>query len=222
MQNTSELALPGPATNSPTSPRWDPLVRSTHWGIAAAVLINGIFSEEGGVLHLWIGYVAGALLALRLVWGLVGTPPARFSGFPPSPRRALAHIGDIAAGRRRIHRSHNPLGALMVYALWGALGTVVVTGVAMDGGKAFAPASVELRSSSAAPMVYESNDKSREKHRENEGEEMLEEVHEIAANLLFLLAALHVAGVIFETSRGEHGLVRAMITGRRGPADRQS
>jgi cytochrome b len=51
---------------------------------------------------------------------------------------------------------------------------------------------------------------------------MLEEVHEIAANLLFLLAALHVAGVIFETSRGEHGLVRAMITGRRGPADRQS
>lgn len=219
MPNSSELVLPGPQTNSPAGARWDPLVRLTHWSIAAAILINGVFSEEGGSVHVWIGYAAGALLALRLVWGLIGTPSARFRTFPPSPRRALAHVGDIIAGRHRVYRSHNPLGALMVYALWAALATVVVTGVVMDGGKAFSATSVEFRNPDLAPAVYERDADAREKHHESEGEEVIEEVHELAANLLFLLAALHVAGVAFETSRGERGLVRAMITGRRRPMD---
>jgi cytochrome b len=217
MKNTSKLALPDMEPRGSVPPRWDPLVRLTHWGIAAAIVGNGVISEEGSALHVWIGYAAGALLAVRLLWGLIGTGPARFSSFPPSPRRALAHVADIAAGRRRTHRSHNPLGALMVYALWGTLATVVATGVAMDGGKALAGQSVEFRTTHGGPAVYERAYEPRERGGESDGEEMLEEIHEVAANLLFLLAGLHVAGVAFETSRGEHGLVRAMITGRRRP-----
>lgn len=219
MPNTSELALSGPEPELAAPPRWDPLVRLTHWGIAVAILINGVISEEGSSLHVWIGYAAGALLALRLLGGVIGTGPARFSAFPPSPKSALAHIGDIVAGRRRTHRSHNPLGALMVYALWGALATVIATGVAMDGGKAFAARSVESRNSQSVAVVYRRGGDSNGDHGESEDEEMIEEVHEVAANMLFLLAALHVAGVAFETSRGERGLVRAMITGRRRPAE---
>lgn len=219
MPNTSELTLPGMDPRGFVPPRWDPLVRLTHWGIAATIVVNGVISEEGSALHVWIGYAAGALLTVRLLWGLIGTGPARFGSFPPSPRRALAHVADIAAGRRRTHRSHNPLGALMAYALWGTLATVVATGVAMDGGKALAAKSVEFRTTHSAPSVYVRAYESHQRGGESEGEEMLEEIHEVAANLLFLLAGLHVAGVAFETSRGERGLVRAMITGRRRPTD---
>jgi cytochrome b len=50
------------------------------------------------------------------------------------------------------------------------------------------------------------------------GEELFEEMHEIAVNLLYVLIALHLAGVIFETRRSGREIVGAMIPGgnRRG------
>lgn len=198
--------------------RWDPLVRMTHWGIAAAVVANGVFSEEGSPVHLWIGYAAGALLAVRLLWGLVGTKQARFSSFPPSPRAAVRHIGDMAARRHVEHPSHNPLGALMVYALWITLAVVVASGVALDQGGAGREHAIAapVTSVADAPLERHGEDEEAEHESGKEGSvgEMIEEVHEIAANLLFLLAALHVAGVAFETRRVGGGLVGAMITGR--------
>ena len=109
------------SSGAPTRRCWDPLVRVTHWGVAAAVVANGLITEGGSLVHVWIGLAVAALLALRLIWGLVGPAEARFSAFPPSPRRAIAHVRDILAGRHVVHRSHNPLGALMVYALWATL-----------------------------------------------------------------------------------------------------
>ena len=38
-------------------------------------------------------------------------------------------------------------------------------------------------------------------------------MHEIAVNLLYVLIALHLAGVIFETRRSGHEIVGAMIPG---------
>lgn len=45
------------------------------------------------------------------------------------------------------------------------------------------------------------------------GAEWLEEVHEGLANLLLLLIALHVAGVLFTSLREGQNLVRSMFTG---------
>ena len=72
--------------------RWDPIVKLTHWGVVTAVIANAIFTEEGSGWHIWVGYGLAALLGLRLLWGLIGPSEARFSAFPPSPNRALAHI----------------------------------------------------------------------------------------------------------------------------------
>ena len=113
--------------------RWDPLVKLTHWGVAVAVIANALVTEEGSGWHIWVGYGLAALLALRLCWGLIGPAEARFSAFPPSPRRALAHMGEIRRGEVIEHRSHNPLGALMVYAIWTCLVVIIATGIAMAG-----------------------------------------------------------------------------------------
>ena len=54
---------------------------------------------------------------------------------------------------------------------------------------------------------------------ENTGEsplgEVLEEVHEVASNLLLILAALHVAGVIVESRAMRRNLVAPMLLGER-------
>lgn len=207
--------------------RWDPLVRLTHWGVAAGVLANGAFTEEGSGVHLWVGYGVGALLALRLLWGFIGPAEARFSAFPPSPRRAIAHVRGIAEGRRTHHRSHNPLGALMVYALWGTLAVVIASGVAMSGPPTLstppAAADSNARAHAAEPEDGEGDDE--EAHEtgraggaEHEEDEWMEQVHETAANLLFVLAALHILGVAFETRRSGPQILTAMLGGRRKAA----
>lgn len=110
---------------------WDPLVRACHWLVAAAVLTNGLLIAAEGKPHLWIGYGLIGLLSVRIVWGVIGTRPARFSTFPPSVSGVKAHVRDIAARRSNPHVSHNPLGALMVYALWTALAVICATGLMM-------------------------------------------------------------------------------------------
>jgi cytochrome b len=110
---------------------WDPLVRLIHWSVALAVLLNAAFLDEEGTAHEAVGYVALALVVLRLLWALVGPPHARFSAFPPWPSHVIDHIKAMLRGDRVIHLSHNPLGALMVYNLWVTIIALGVTGYMM-------------------------------------------------------------------------------------------
>ncbi|WP_425404291.1 cytochrome b/b6 domain-containing protein [Hwanghaeella sp.] len=114
-----------------TVPVWDPLVRLIHWSLALAVVVNSLFTDEESALHEWVGYAALGLVAVRLLWGLIGTRQARFSAFPPSPVRALRHLAALARGERTVHLSHNPIGALMVYNIWATVAALGVTGYMM-------------------------------------------------------------------------------------------
>ncbi len=231
--------------SQPAKPRrWDPIVKLTHWGVVTAVIANAIFTEEGSGWHIWVGYGLAGLLALRLLWGLIGPREARFSAFPPSPRRAMAHLGAISRGEVVRHRSHNPLGALMAYAIWGTLMVIVGSGIAMSGPPPADPAAVRGEAGEGQAGNRTEHGDEREESRElsvnlpgrivnlvipparadeaegpegaggeGEGGELLEEVHEIAVNLLYLLIALHIVGVIFETHRSGREIVGAMIPG---------
>lgn len=195
---------------------WDPIVRLTHWSIALVVLLNAILTEGGSALHMWAGWVGMAFLILRLIWGFVGPQEARFSAFPPNPRATLSHLADLLAGRPKTYVSHNPAGAAMAYALWGTLAVLTVTGLVMTGGKT--PMQMdEIRASVAEgdwSVLVDSDD---EGENANEGpwSEVSEEVHEVAGNLILLLAVLHVAGVFIESRAMRRNLLKPMLTGSR-------
>lgn len=209
--------------------RWDPVVKLTHWSVVAAVVANALFTEEGSGAHVWIGYALAAILALRLLWGVIGPAEARFSAFPPSPGRAIAHLRDIRAGRHAEHRSHNPLGALMVYAIWSCLGAVIASGIAMAGlpGQARGENHGERSDAVVAGAAAQERGDEAQEHKgdEAQGEEAegdegreegpLGEVHEVAVNLLYLLIVLHLAGVVFESRRSGREVVVAMLPGQR-------
>ncbi len=204
--------------DAPRPRRWDAVVRVTHWSIVAAILANAVVTDAGSSAHVWVGYALAAILALRLLWGLIGPAEARFSAFPPSPGAAIAHIREILAGDKRLHSSHNPLGALMVYAVWSCLLVIIVTGIAMAG---LPGGARETRSPTtpiaAAPAPY-AEGRGSEEREDDEGEEGDEgpfgEIHEVAVNLLYALIALHLAGVVFETRRSGRQVVTAMLPGR--------
>ncbi|MGX1308605.1 cytochrome b [Amorphus suaedae] len=200
---------------------WDPIVRITHWVVALAILLNGLIDDGGSVLHIWIGYIALAMLLLRVVWGFVGPAEARFSSFLPSASGARSHAADLAAGRVRSYRSHNPLGSLMVYALWSMLAVIIVTGIVMAGPPPLPPAEAPSQEQTLSQATTADSDGDRDDDDDGEGERgakeesLVAEIHEIAANLILILAALHIGGVAVESYLSRTNLARQMVTGRR-------
>lgn len=200
-----------PEALDPPAPIWDPLVRLTHWGIALGVLSNAALTTGGKFVHVSIGWVVLGLLALRLAWGLVGPAEARFGAFPPNPRAAIRHLGELLRGRVSRYPSHNPAGALMVYAFWATLMVVILTGIGITG---TTPLGVARREAAIAQGDW-SVIAAETPLFSTATSDVLKLVHPLAGNLLLVLAALHVLGVFVESRAMRVNLVRPMIRGRR-------
>lgn len=114
-------------TNTGSVRVWDIVVRLTHWSVAALVLWN-LFEDSGGPLHRAAGYVATGLVLFRILWGFIGTEPARFSTWVPTPSRVIIELKGIIARRPTRHLSHTPLGALMMLTMWTLILALAITG----------------------------------------------------------------------------------------------
>ena len=110
---------------------WDPLVRLFHWGLVALFAALALVINPETSLHVTLGYIVAGLIGFRILWGFVGTRHARFSDFPPDPEAAMGQLGDIANGRHKRYRGHNPLGALMIYNLLATITFIAITGYMM-------------------------------------------------------------------------------------------
>ena len=51
---------------------WDPLLRAFHWTLAVSIVAAWLTAQVDESLHEIFGYVALALIAWRVLWGLVG------------------------------------------------------------------------------------------------------------------------------------------------------
>ena len=106
---------------------WDPVVRSFHWATAFIFFANYWLTEDGPV-HRWLGYGVAALIMIRVVWGVIGSPHARFSNFFPTPARVIAYLRALVRGRHPVVVGHNPLGGLMIISLLVLLSMLTATG----------------------------------------------------------------------------------------------
>jgi cytochrome b len=199
---------------------WDPLVRVFHWGLVAAFATAWLTADELQPVHEIAGYTVAGLVAFRLVWGLVGSRYARFAQFLKGPGETLAYLGDMTRGRERRYLGHNPAGAAMMLALLVTLSGTAFTGwlMADEARLAMLPTMPAI----VAPAWADDDGDEREYGARGEVEGSLKEVHETLANLMLLLAALHVGGVVLASFRHHENLARAMVTGDKraaGPGD---
>lgn len=107
---------------------WDPLVRIFHWSLVASFGLAWFTPRSAENLHQWAGYVAGALVVMRLAWGFLGTPYARFSQFVHAPNRVARYLLAILTGREARYIGHNPAGGMMVLALMTGMAVISFTG----------------------------------------------------------------------------------------------
>lgn len=111
---------------------WDPVVRIFHWTLALCVLLNLFVLEEGDAGHRYAGYAACALIAVRAVWGFVGSRYARFSSFWPNRARLSGELAALVEGEVPAHIGHSPLGALMMLALVLCVNALGLTGYLLE------------------------------------------------------------------------------------------
>jgi cytochrome b len=173
---------------------WDLPVRLFHW--ALVLLVPAMWwtaEEEQTELHILLGQIMLGLLLFRILWGVLGSSTARFSGFVRGPRKILAYL---RGGRAGI--GHTPIGALSVLAMLAALAVQVGLGL-------FASDDDGLYQ---GPLSY---------HVSAQTAETLTDRHETWFYVLLALIALHLAAILYYRLFRRRNLVAPMVTGR-GPA----
>jgi cytochrome b len=110
---------------------WDPFVRIFHWSLVTLFAVAFLTGDEIEWLHLWAGYTIAGLIALRIVWGFIGTRYARFSNFVKGPRAVADFLKQSARLEAPRVIGHNPAGGWMIIALLSVLAGLSRTGVLM-------------------------------------------------------------------------------------------
>jgi cytochrome b len=105
---------------------WDPVVRIGHWSLAIGIAAAWLTRQGAGALHEWIGYATLALVALRVLYGWLGSRHARFTQFVRNSAATFGYARLLRQGREPRYLGHNPLGGWMVVAL---LGTAALAGI---------------------------------------------------------------------------------------------
>lgn len=192
---------------------WDPLVRIFHWALVAAFATAWLTADELQPLHEIAGYIVAGLIAFRVLWGVLGTRYARFTQFLRGPATTVRYLSETLHGREARYIGHNPAGAVMIVAMLLTLSGTAFTGwlIADPARQAFLPDLPPIVASAQA-------DEDEYGERGGEREDAIEELHEVFANLMLLLVALHLGGVAFASLRHRENLARAMVTGsKRAP-----
>ena len=174
---------------------WDLFVRVFHWSLVLCFVVAFITEEEWLSLHVNAGYAVLGLIVMRILWGVIGSPYARFSNFVRGPTAVMHYLADLRHGRAKRYLGHNPAGAMMIILLIVSLLLTTVTGMVVYGAE-----------EAAGPLA------SLALHGEA-WEEVGEELHELFANFTLLLVIVHVAGVVFESITHGENLVKAMFNG---------
>lgn len=183
---------------------WDPFIRIFHWSLVAAVGFcwwsggRGYDWELGVDWNAWherSAYLVLALIGLRIVWGLVGTPFARFKSFLFSPAHTIKYSAALLKGKEETYLGHNPVGALGVFLLLilclaQATTDLFATDEIMFNG----PLNHWVSSDLAAQLTR---------------------IHKWLFNVLLTVVGLHVAGVLYHQIFRKEKLIQAMFTGKK-------
>ncbi|MCS4533782.1 cytochrome b/b6 domain-containing protein [Neisseria montereyensis] len=175
---------------------WDLPTRLFHWSLVLAIAFMWYSAKTGGNLlawHLRVGLFILGLIIFRLCWGLWGSDTARFKNFVRGPAQIKRYLkGEISENEQP---GHNPLGALMVLALIGAVLFQVGTGLLTPDENTFAYHGYlnHWISEDAGSAIRK--------------------IHITFFNILLALAALHIAAVLMYKWVKKHNLITPMISG---------
>jgi cytochrome b len=176
---------------------WDLPTRAFHWVLALTLVASVVSAKIGGNAMPWhfrFGYLVLALIAFRVLWGLVGGRWSRFASFIYAPGTVLRYLRGGSRPDEHHDVGHNPLGSFSVFALLGFLALQVATGLMADDEIAnVGPLNRFVSSSFAGQATHWHKD--------------------YGQWILLALVALHIAAILHYLLGKKNNLVRPMIVG---------
>ncbi len=174
-------------------PVWDLPIRLFHWSLAALLPLAWWTAEQGDFdRHQWCGYTILVLVGFRLLWGIFGSPHARFTDFIRGPRAVMLYLREGRADSA----GHNPLGGWAVAVLLLLLLAQGITGLFNSDDILF-----------DGPLRHAVD---------TEVAGYLGSWHEILFNALAAMIVLHLGAVAWHQWGKGEPLIQAMWRGRSG------
>lgn len=160
---------------------WTLPTRLFHWLFVTLIIGAWIASEEDRwlTLHVALGYAAGVLVVFRLVWGIVGPKYSRFSDFTLRFDALKEYILTLIHPSKH-YIGHNPAAGFVMIAMLLTVILAVLSGILAYG-------------------IQENNGFLAFLHTEYFRDmKWFKEIHEFFVNLLWVLIAAHVGGVLVD------------------------
>lgn len=173
---------------------WDRLVRVGHWLLAFAFIV--LYARYRKFpLHAYAGYLVLAVVLVRIVWGFVGSAPARFTAFLYGPAQVVEYARRALTDQAPYYASHNPMGAAMVFTLLGLLLVNGTLGLMLySSGQQLGPLGALV------PPAWEDG---------------LIAVHTMVGHGIAVLAVVHVCGTVWAARLHRENYILAMFSGRK-------
>ena len=172
---------------------WDLPTRVFHWGMLC--LLGGLWwTADAGEMewHQILAYGLMILIAVRLIWGLVGSDTARFSHFVYSPKTVIHYLNRTRREGISSSIGHNPVGGYMVVTLITLICIQLITGLfATDDIFTEGPLYSFVSSDTASWLTW---------------------LHKKNFDLILILAAVHVLAVGVHMIKGDK-ILGAMFSG---------
>lgn len=145
----------------------------------AILSVLAYLSAEFDVVHAWLGYAVAVVIFLRLLWALFGDRQVGLRRFYPS----------FDGLRFDNAFTHPSISKSLMLGIALSLISVMLTGIVLD-----QQASQPVVKLAVVAVAY-ADDDATEAHGSG-GDEILEEVHELFANLTFMFVGAHVAYMV--------------------------
>lgn len=177
--------------------KWDLFIRCFHWSLVCSVVLaylSGEFDVEA--LHSWFGYLICLLIPARILWGFISKGNGRFSAFIYSPAETWAYLISMLKNNPRHYITHNPVGALMVFALIIVISVTAGSGLILEGWGEYEGPLWMMGIQFSDELGY-----------------CVKSLHRQFPELLLVLVGFHLMGVIIATFQHKENFVYAMWYG---------
>jgi cytochrome b len=158
-------------------------LRQFHLLLAVLVLL-AYFTGDDDALHYWLGYGVALLIVIRLIWGLTGVPQLGLMKY--YPQFEGLKLGNVM--------THPAISRTLLLGIALSVIVTAATGVAMDRGKTLGLMSgaPEPTPITASAQTAERVANARKQRRSHGHPEWLEDIHELAGNLVLIFVGFHV------------------------------
>jgi len=176
-------------------PMWDIWVRLFHWALVAAITVSFVTENIGNLeTHYIAGLAVLGLIIFRVLWGLIGSPTARFGHFLRGPRSVLNYLKHARGRKPSYSFGHNPAGGAMVALLLLVLGFQAVSGLFNSDDILFEGPLYDNVSGAVAGFFGR--------------------WHGVMGNVILGLVALHILVVLLYRVVKRENLIKAMVVGK--------